>query len=48
VDDMSEELGRFIKKIETPLTKWKRRFTALKGRFVITNFSGSEHRVIIR
>ncbi len=48
VDDMSEELERFIKKLETPLTKWKRKFTVLKGRFVITNFSGSESRIIVR
>lgn len=48
VDDMSEELEKFIKKLETPLTKWKRKFTRFKGRFIITNFSGSEHRVIIR
>ena len=48
VDDMSEDLEIFIKKIESPLPKWKRSFTTLKGRFVITNFSGSEKREIIR
>ena len=48
VDDMSEELEALIKKLEAPLTKWKRKFTRFKGRFIITNFSGSESRVIIR
>jgi len=48
VDDMSAELEKFIAKISTPLSKFKRRFTKLKGRFIITNFSGSENRTIIR
>jgi len=47
-DDMSEELEAFVKKIEAPLSKWKRKLTRFKGRFVITNFSGSENRVIFR
>ena len=47
-DDMSDALAAFIKKIEAPLSKWKRKLTRFKGRFVITNFSGSENRVIFR
>lgn len=47
-DDMSEEFERFIDKISTPVTGFKRRLTRLKGRFVILNFSGSENRTIIR
>ncbi len=48
VDDMSEELDAFIAKISKPLGKFARRFTRLKGRFIITNFSGSENKIIIR
>lgn len=48
VDDMSEDLERFITKISTPVTGFKRKLTKLKGRFVITNFSGSENRTITR
>lgn len=47
-DDMSSELEKFIQKISTPIQGLKRRFTKLKGRFVITNFSGSENKTIIR
>ncbi len=48
VDDESAELEKFIAKISTPVTGFKRKFTQLKGRFVISNFSGSEKREIIR
>lgn len=47
-DDMSEDLERFIKKISTPVQGLKRKLTKLKGRFVITNFSGSENKTITR
>ena len=47
-DNMCEELEKFIAKISTPVTGFKRKFARLKGRFVITNFSGSENKVIIR
>ena len=47
-DDMSAEYDAFIAKISTPLTKFSRLFTSLKGRFVIFNYSGSLDREIIR
>lgn len=47
-DDMREELDRFVFKISTPITGWKRKLTRLKGRFIITNFSGSENKTIFR
>ena len=47
-DDMSQDLETFIAKISKPISGWKRRFTSLKGRFVITNFSGSESKTIMR
>ena len=47
-DDMSADLEAFILKISTPITGWKRRFTSLKGRFMITSFSGAENKIIIR
>ena len=47
-DDESRELERFIAKISTPVKGLKRKLTKLKGRFVITNFSGSEDRIISR
>ena len=47
-DDMSADLEAFISKISTPLKGWKRRFTSLKGRFMITSFSGAENKIIIR
>jgi hypothetical protein len=45
---MSAELEAFIKKISTPVQGLKRKLTKLKGRFVITNFSGSENKTVIR
>ncbi len=47
-DDMSEEYERFIHKISTPLTKFSRVFSSLKGRFLIMNFSGSLNKTITR
>ena len=47
-DDMSREYDAFINKISSPLTKFSRFFTSLKGRFVIFNFTGSVDREIIR
>ena len=47
-DDMSEEYEKFIKKISTPLSPLRRKLTRLKGRFVITSFSGDINRTIIR
>ena len=47
-DDMSAELEAFIAKISKPVTGWKRRFTSLKGRFLITSFSGEKNQTIIR
>lgn len=47
-DDMSEELEKFIDKISKPVTGFKRKLTQLKGRFIITDFSGSTHKTIIR
>ena len=48
VDDESEELEKFIAKISTPVTGFKRKLTRLKGRFIITNFSGSDTKTIER
>lgn len=47
-DDMSADLEAFISKISKPVTGWKRRFTSLKGRFLITSFSGTQNKTIIR
>lgn len=47
-DDMSAEFEAFITKISTPIKGWKRRFTSLKGRFIITSFSGAQNKTIIR
>ena len=48
VDDESEELEKFIAKISTPVTGFKRKLTKLKGRFVFTSFSGSYSKTIER
>ena len=47
-DDMSEEYDRFIAQISTPVKKLFRPITALKGRFIIFNFSGSINKTIER
>ena len=48
VDDMSEELEKFIEKVKKPLKGIWRKLSSLKGRFVITDFSGSRFEEIIR
>ena len=47
-DDMQEDYDRFIEKISTPIKGLKRKLTRLKGRFIITNFSGSIDQTIER
>ncbi len=47
-DDMSAEYEKFIKKLETPINKRLRFLTSLKGRFVISSFSGTVNKTIIR
>ena len=47
-DDMQSEYDAFIKKISAPISKIARPFTKLKGRFIITNYSGSLKLEIIR
>ena len=39
-DDMTSEYESFKQKLSKPLSKLARPFTALKGRFIITNYSG--------
>lgn len=48
VDDKRPELEAFIAKISTPVTGLKRKFTSLKGRFIITDFSGGVSKTILR
>ena len=47
-DDMTDEYNEFIEKISRPLTPFARKFTPLKGRFVICNFSGAISQTITR
>lgn len=47
-DDMSEDYEKFIAQISTPIKKILRPITALKGRFVIFNFSGSVNKTVER
>ena len=47
-DDMSEELEDLITKISTPVKGLRRKLTRLKGRFIITDFSGKGRREIVR
>ena len=47
-DDMQTEFDSFVSKISTPVTGFKRKLTRLKGRFVISNFSGSVRRTVNR
>ena len=47
-DDMSADLDSFIAKISTPIKKYLRPVTALKGRFLIFNYSGSLSKTIQR
>ena len=48
VDDKSEELKAFVKEISVPVSGLRHKLTRLKGRFVITNFSGSVNKTILR
>ena len=48
VDDMSKDLDKFIEKIKKPLTPFKRKISMLKGRFIITDFSGGRNQTIFR
>lgn len=47
-DDMQEDFDRFIEKISTPIKGMARKLTRLKGRFIITDFSGGAGRTIER
>ncbi len=47
-DDMTEEYERFMDKISKPIKKQLRFLTALKGRFLIFNYSGSINKTILR
>ena len=47
-DDMSEELEDLITRISTPVKGLRRKLTRLKGRFIITDFSGKSRREITR
>ncbi len=47
-DDMSSDYDAFINKISKPINKHLRPITALKGRFLIFNFSGSINKTILR
>ena len=40
-DDMTEEYEMFKENISRPLSKFARIFTFLKGKFIITNYSGN-------
>ena len=47
-DDMQDEYDQFIKKISSPLSKFARKFSSLKGRFVIFNFTATVQKEISR
>lgn len=47
-DDMSAEYEHFLSKISTPIKKFLRPVTALKGRFRIFNYSGSVNKTVER
>ena len=47
-DDMSEALEDLITRISTPVKGLRRKLTRLKGRFIITDFSGKSRREIVR
>lgn len=47
-DDMSRDLEDFISRISTPVKGLRRKLTHLKGRFIITDFSGKSRREITR
>ena len=47
-DDMSADYERFLAKISTPIKKVLRPITALKGRFLIFNYTGSVNKTLVR
>ena len=47
-DDMSADYKQFLAKISTPIKKLLRPITALKGRFLIFNYSGSINKTLQR
>ena len=47
-DDMSEDYEAFIAKISSPIKRCFRPFTALKGKFIIFNYTGSYSRTVER
>ena len=47
-DDMSEEYERFMRTISSPLSKFARIFTSLKGRFTVFCFSGAINKTVTR
>ena len=47
-DDMSADYDSFVAKISTPIKKFLRPVTALKGRFLIFNYSGSLSKTLTR
>lgn len=48
VDDRQDELDAFIAKVSLPVSGFRRKLTKLKGRFIITDFSGSFNKIIYR
>ena len=47
-DDMQEDYEKFMSKISKPLSRLSRCFTELKGCFIVSNYSGSVYKKIIR
>ena len=47
-NDDEQELDEFVAKLRTPVKGLRRYFTSLKGRFVVSNFSGSRNEEIFR
>lgn len=47
-DDMSRDFEKFMAKISKPVIGFKRKLTRLKGRFIITDFSGKVSKTIFR
>lgn len=48
VDDTSADFDKFIAKLSTPVTGFKRKLTKLKGSFLVTDFSGGRNKIIVR
>lgn len=47
-EDMSEEYEYFLNKISSKVSGFRRKLTKLKGKFIITSFSGSTSKTIFR